>query len=178
MALSGDGTVVASGGWDGTVRLWEPLSGRSLAVLEGHTGAVRNVALSADGRLVASSGWDRTVRLWEAPSGRALAVLEGHTAGVVWVALSGDGKLVASSGGEGTVRLWEALSGRPLAVLAGHTGGACRPQRRRAAVSQGAATGRSAYGMLEPCRVAHPAPRSPVRAPGHHGPDGRHGRAA
>jgi WD40 repeat protein len=64
------------------VRLWEAGSGRPLATLAGHTGAIRAVALSADSQLVASGGEDGAVRLWEANTGRPLATLAGH-AGVV-----------------------------------------------------------------------------------------------
>jgi WD40 repeat protein len=57
------------------VRLWEASSGRRLATLEGHTGAVRGLALTADGRLVASGSFDGTVKLWEARSGALLRTL-------------------------------------------------------------------------------------------------------
>jgi WD40 repeat protein len=66
---------VASGSWDGTVRLWEAASGRELATLQGHTGVVRGVALSSDGRLLASGSWDGTVRLWQTSSGASLRTL-------------------------------------------------------------------------------------------------------
>jgi WD40 repeat protein len=100
------------------VRLWEAPSGRPLATLRGHTGAVWAVALSGDGRTVASGGLDGTVRLWEAPSGRPLASLQGHTGTVYGVGLSGDGQLLASGGLDGTLRLQGHVA-RALACPAG-----------------------------------------------------------
>src|SRR5258708_16232663 len=79
MALSADGQLVASGSFDGMVKLWEAASGRLLATLQGHTSGVMGMALSGDGQLVASGSEDGTVRLWEAASGRLLATLQGHT---------------------------------------------------------------------------------------------------
>jgi WD40 repeat protein len=123
VALSGDGSLVASGGVDGTARLWEVGSGRPLATLQAHTGTVWGVALSGDGRLLASGGVDGTVRLWQAAPasgspGQPLATLRGHIGAVFGVALSGDGRVLASGGGDdGTVRLWEAGSGAWLRTL-------------------------------------------------------------
>jgi WD40 repeat protein len=117
VVLSADGRLLASGGSDRTVRLWETSSGRPLATLEGHSGTVWRVALSADGQLLASGGEDGTVRLWEASSGRPVATLEGHSGAVTGVGLSADGQLLASGSTDGTVRLWDARSGAHMATL-------------------------------------------------------------
>src|SRR3954454_10299203 len=77
-----DEVLVASGSGEGTVRLWETDTGRQLATLEGHSGAILGVALSADGQLVASGSGDGTVRLWDTDTGRPEATLHGHSGAV------------------------------------------------------------------------------------------------
>ena len=62
---------LASGGGDGTVRIWDPATGTQLAVLEHHTGAVMAVCTcTQDGQSrLASGGDDRTVRIWDPGTG-------------------------------------------------------------------------------------------------------------
>jgi WD40 repeat protein len=65
LAFSPDGTVLASAGQDGTVRLWEVATGKELAVLKAHGDWVLCVAFSADGKTLASGGADNTARVWD-----------------------------------------------------------------------------------------------------------------
>ncbi len=60
-ALSSSGKLLVSGGFDKTVRLWDPQTGAALAVLTAHTAHVETVAISPDARLVASAGADRSM---------------------------------------------------------------------------------------------------------------------
>src|SRR6266851_5366068 len=73
---SGDGALLASGGWDGTVRLWNPRTRAEVGVLTGHAGPVRSIAF-ADGTMLASAGRDRTIRLWDLAARTSVAVLRG-----------------------------------------------------------------------------------------------------
>jgi WD40 repeat protein len=76
VALSTDGRLLASGGFDHAVKLWEVPGGRLAETLAGHTSTVWGVAMSTDGRLVASGSFDGTVKLWDVPSGACLRTFQ------------------------------------------------------------------------------------------------------
>ncbi|CAN0426394.1 unnamed protein product [Lampetra fluviatilis] len=91
------GTSVASGGRDGTVRVWEAASGRCVAALSGHGGPVRGLGFLCDGLLVSGSR-DRTlkVKVWSGRHCRLRHSLLGHSRAVFAVDLSSDGSIIAS----------------------------------------------------------------------------------
>ncbi len=66
VAFSPDGSLLASGSWDQTIKLWEVATGQEVRTLSGHSSTVSSVAFSPDGRLLASGSWDGTVLLWDA----------------------------------------------------------------------------------------------------------------
>jgi WD40 repeat protein len=73
LAFSPDGKVLASGGWDDTVRLWNVETGKEIRRLDAHKAMVGHVAFSPDGKLLASrGGLDGTVRVWDPTTGTPL----------------------------------------------------------------------------------------------------------
>ncbi|MFI6509141.1 NB-ARC domain-containing protein [Streptosporangium sp. NPDC050855] len=119
MAVSPDGSWLATLSRDGTVRLWGA-DGAERAVLTGHAGTVPGMRISPDGSWLATWSATGTVRLWES-DGRPRAVLAGHDGTVRQVVIAPDGGWLVTVSGERSVRLWES-DGRPRAVLAGHDG--------------------------------------------------------
>lgn len=109
--------VIATGGDDATVKVWDARSGRLQRSLQGHTAPVSSLAFSPDDRLLASGSFDRSVKLWETGSGKLVATLGSHPRGQVkGLSFSPDGETVASAAADG-VRLWEVKTGVLLGLL-------------------------------------------------------------
>jgi WD40 repeat protein len=122
LAYSPDGRLLASGGADWMVRLWEPATGKEVGRFEGHRSYVQAVAFSDRGALLASGSFDKTVRLWDVAARKELRVLRGHVAAVRAVAFSPGGKVLASAGADNTVRVWDVASGKELRRFGGGGG--------------------------------------------------------
>lgn len=118
---STDGKFVLTGSGDGTARIWDPNTGKSLVEFRGHTAGITSAEFSPDGRFVLTSSADQTARVWDAGTGHSLFELRGHTAPVSHARFSRDGKLIVTSSVDKTARLWEAATGKNLAELLGHT---------------------------------------------------------
>jgi len=123
--------LLASGGSDATVRLWDPQNGEQIAVLDGHpggssgpiaTGVGALCAVTVDGRslLATGGGSDRTVRLQDPNTSQQVAVFDGHHGG--WIhalcTVSVDGReLLASCDGHEKVQLWDPRTGQQHSML-------------------------------------------------------------
>jgi cytochrome c len=101
LAVSADGSTLASASWDSTVRLW-PLHSGAKRVLEGHSQNVNGVAFGPDGKSLVSVGYDLTLRIWPLPAGPPEIITFPSPLNVVAVAADGE---IATGGADGLVRL-------------------------------------------------------------------------
>ena len=112
-----DGSILASGSYDRTIRLWNVDTGDLRKILEGHTDGVQHVAFSPTGLILASASDDGTIRLWDIKTGDVIKTLAGHADWIRHVAFSPTGLILASTGGDGTIRLWDIKTGEPLKTI-------------------------------------------------------------
>jgi WD40 repeat protein/serine/threonine protein kinase/DNA-binding XRE family transcriptional regulator len=120
-AFAPDGTVVATGGDDGNVRLWNPENGQQILVLDiGQP--LRGLGFSPDGSRLVTGGADGSAQVWDARSGAQVVRLNGHEQTVSRISFSPDGSRVVTASYDGTARVWDVASGSELVRLEGHNG--------------------------------------------------------
>jgi len=121
VAVSLDGSLIASASGDYTVRLWNTETGASVGAFEGHTNYAYTVCFSPDSSLVASGSRDASVRLWSTAPASTEPL--GFRAAVSAVAVSS--KWVAVGADDKTLALYAVADGVLARTINGHTDNVC-----------------------------------------------------
>lgn len=124
LAFSPNGQLVAAGGQDGRIWLWQVASKKIVwntqgHIMDGYPRDVLTIAFSPDGSILASGGRDGTIHLWDIVDGKLLKRLSLSTtrATIQSIAFSPDGTMIASGAEDGFVRLWAVSAGRLVKTL-------------------------------------------------------------
>jgi WD40 repeat protein len=119
------GGLLATGGHDGMLRIWDVAKGQQVREIKAHVTPAASpiycLAWSPNGKQLVSGSLDRTIKLWDAGSGALVREFKaykekefekGHRDGVFAVAFSPDGKQVASGGSDRLLKLWDVATGQ------------------------------------------------------------------
>jgi len=122
--LTGDSRYAFSSSWDGTVRLWNMATGRTISKLIGHERDVLSVDLSPDDRQIITGGQDRKIKIWNTRSECKHTVEQnGHTDAVQCVRFyqAKQPALCVTASWDKTIKVWNNTYMTLLYTFKGHT---------------------------------------------------------
>jgi len=122
VAFSPDGNLVVTASAEGTARVWEAATGKTLGELRGHSNSVNSASFSPDGKFIVTASDDATVRLWDATRFAFVRNIGGtYPRAVSSAEYSPDGRFIVAASAE-AAWLCDPVRGELVRKLEGHTG--------------------------------------------------------
>jgi len=113
VSFSSDGKRIATSGNDGTIKVWDPSSGRVLLIVDEFAESGHLVVYTDDQRLV-SGGSDGIIRIWDGETGQLTLTIPGHSNKINDIAVSPDGRTIGSIYEDGTIKLSDSATGHEI----------------------------------------------------------------
>ncbi|XP_072311200.1 apoptotic protease-activating factor 1 isoform X1 [Eucyclogobius newberryi] len=114
--LSNSPSRLLSWSFDGTVKVWDTVSGQQLQDIDAHRGAILSCHVSPDGSLFTTTSADNTVKVWRCETWDCVHTLKGHSECVRSCRFSWDGRCIATGDDNGEIRLWSVKDGSLLKI--------------------------------------------------------------
>ncbi|KAL4424233.1 hypothetical protein ABPG75_001534 [Micractinium tetrahymenae] len=104
----GSSVVLATAGYDHTIRFWEATSGICYRTLQYADSQVNKLEITADKTLIAAAG-NPHIRLYEVNSSNPQPIIsyDGHSSNITAVGFQKDGKWMYTGSEDGTVKIWD-----------------------------------------------------------------------
>ncbi|KAK3025684.1 hypothetical protein RJ639_042024 [Escallonia herrerae] len=120
LAFSRDGQLLACGGFDGLIQVWDISSGNLKCTLEGPGAGIEWVRWHPRGHLVLAGSEDSTVWLWNADKSAYLNMFSGHGSSVTCGDFTPDGRTICTGSDDASLRIWNPKSGENIHVVCGY----------------------------------------------------------
>lgn len=133
-AYSPDSRYIVTGNVDGTMHIWDAITGQEVRQIGGHgcigsSCSVNWAAYSPNGKQIVTTGSDGTARIWDAATGQEMRQLRGHAGHVGSASYSPDGRQIVTTGCDkiedgfckaSSARIWDADTGQERRQLVSH----------------------------------------------------------
>jgi ribosome assembly protein SQT1 len=113
VAFSNDGKYVATGSYDGTVRIWQPEDGALVHALDGPSKEVEWISWHPKGHAILAGSTDTMAWMWWAPTGKLMQIFAGHAQSVTCGCWPMGGKLVCTASEDRGIIVWDPRTGAP-----------------------------------------------------------------
>ena len=123
IAFSTNGKLLATAGYDATVKIWDVATGDLVQSLTGPADAIEWIQWHKKGSVILGGSSDATAWMWLASSGACMQVFAGHEDAISCGAFSGNGKVVVTGSVDGSAKLWNPKSGECLFTFRVHSHG-------------------------------------------------------
>lgn len=118
--FSPSSSLLATGGSDELVKLWNLDTKELVSTLKHHKGTVHCGAFSSNGQLFATCSSDKTAAVMSTESGQIMSHITSHNFGVTWCCFSPDSKVLCTCSWDNTALLSCPRTGNSLSLLQGH----------------------------------------------------------